>query len=105
VIGVAPAGEDVPCGHPGDHGGNIDTHVITKGSIVYLPVNVEGALFALGDVHASMGDGEIGGTGIEIAGEVDVTISVIKGQSIPRPMVETADSWYSVAAHHDTQRA
>jgi amidase len=105
VIGVAPAGDAVPCGLPGDHGGNIDNHVITKGSVVYLPVFVEGALFGLGDVHASMGDGEIGGTGIEIAGEVETKISVIKGKSIPRPMVETADSWYTVGSNEDTQRA
>ncbi|MGF9798591.1 acetamidase/formamidase family protein [Brevibacillus agri] len=105
VIGVAPAGEDVPCGHPGAHGGNIDTHTITRGSIVYLPVNVEGALFALGDVHASMGDGEICGTGIEIAGEVDTTLSVVKGQTITRPMVETSDSWYTIAEDHDISRA
>jgi amidase len=105
VIGVAPAGEEVPTGHPGDHGGNIDNHVITKGSVVYLPVNVEGALFALGDVHASMGDGEICGTGIEISGEVTATISVQKGKTIPRPMVETADSWYTVASTHDLQEA
>ncbi|WP_051348751.1 acetamidase/formamidase family protein [Peribacillus kribbensis] len=105
VIGVAPADEAVPCGLPGNHGGNIDNHVITKGSIVYLPVFVEGALFGLGDVHASMGDGEIGGTGIEIAGEVETKISVLKGTSIPRPMVETDDSWYSVASDEDTQRA
>jgi amidase len=105
VIGVAPAGEAVPCGLPGDHGGNIDNHVITKGSIVYLPVFVEGALFGLGDVHASMGDGEIGGTGIEIAGEVETTITILKGKTIPRPFVETEDSWYTVASHEETQRA
>ncbi len=105
VIGVAPAGDPVPCGHPGNHGGNIDTHVITKGSTVYLPIGVEGALFGLGDVHAAMGDGEIGGTGIEIAGEVETTISVLKGQTLPRPLVETADSWYTVAADHDITTA
>lgn len=105
VIGVAPAGEAVPCGLPGDHGGNIDNHVITNGSVVYLPVYVEGALFALGDVHASMGDGEIGGTGIEIAGEVQTRISVLKGKTIPRPIVETDDSFYTVASNEDTQRA
>lgn len=103
VIGTAPAGGAIPTGHPGDHGGNIDNHVITKGSTVYLPVNVKGGLFALGDIHASMGDGEIGGTGIEISGIVDTTISVLKGEAIPRPMVETEDSWYTVASDHDLQ--
>ena len=105
VIGCAPAGEDVPCGSPGDHGGNIDNHVITKGSTVYLPVNVEGSLFSLGDVHASMGDGEIGGTGVEISGEVETTISTIKGETIPRPLVETEDSWYTVASHENIEGA
>src|SRR5699024_2617048 len=48
---------------------------------------------------------EISGTGIEISGEVETTISVIKGKTIPRPMVETSDSWYTVAIHEDTQSA
>jgi len=105
VIGVAPAEGSIPTGLPGNHGGNIDNHVITKGSTVYLPINATGAYFGLGDVHASMGDGEISGTGIEISGEVETTISVIKGKTIPRPMVETSDSWYTVAIHEDTQSA
>lgn len=105
VIGCAPAGEPVNNMNPGDHGGNMDNHVITKDSIVYLPVNVNGALFGLGDIHASMGDGEICGTGVEIAGEVETTISTMKGQTIPRPMVETDDSWYTVASHVQTDRA
>src|SRR5699024_6504400 len=87
------------------HGGNIDNHVITKGSTVYLPINATGAYFGRGDVHASMGDGEISGTGIEISGEVETTISVIKGKTIRRPMVETSDSWYTVAIHEDTDSA
>lgn len=105
VIGCAPAGEPIPNMDPGDHGGNLDNHVITKGTTVYLPVNVEGALFGLGDIHASMGDGEISGTGVEIAAEVETTISTITTQTILRPIVETDDSWYTVASHVSTDRA
>jgi hypothetical protein len=39
-------------------GGNMDTKHITKGSKLYLPVQVKGALFSLGDGHAAQGDGE-----------------------------------------------
>ena len=58
VIGVAPAGESVPCGTPGDHGGNMDTIGIREGAILRLPVFVKGAYLGLGDLHAAMGDGE-----------------------------------------------
>lgn len=105
VIGCAPSGEPVPNMDPGDHGGNLDNHIITKGTTVYLPINVEGALFGLGDIHASMGDGEISGTGVEIAAEVKTTISTITSQTIIRPMVETDDSWYTVASNSNTDRA
>ena len=44
VIGVAPAGDDVPCGTPGPHGGNMDTRLIGAGATIYLPVQVAGAL-------------------------------------------------------------
>lgn len=105
VMGCAPAGDPIPNMDPGDHGGNMDNHIITKGATVYLPINVEGGLFGLGDIHASMGDGEICGTGVEIAGEVETTLSTISTQTIPRPMVETDDSWYTVASHTSTDRA
>ena len=100
VIGVAPADGAVPCGQPGDHGGNLDTALIGAGTTVYLPVRVEGALFALGDLHASMGDGEICGTGIETAGYVDVWLNVRRG-SIVRPVVETAEAWHCLASDPD----
>jgi len=60
VIGVAPPAGKINCGTPGSHGGNMDTKLISENSILYLPVFVEGALFGLGDLHAAMGDGEIG---------------------------------------------
>ncbi len=98
VIGVAPVGEPVSCGTPGDHGGNMDNTMITTGATVYFPVFVQGALFALGDLHAAMGDGEIGVSGIEIPAKVTVTIEVKKGKSIPSPMLENDDSIVTIAS-------
>ncbi|MFY0542599.1 acetamidase/formamidase family protein [Brevibacillus sp. H7] len=88
VIGVAPEQGEVSCGTPGAHGGNMDNKMITEGATVYFPVFVEGALFALGDLHAAMGDGEIGVSGIEIPGVVTVTLEVIKGTALRHPMLE-----------------
>ena len=91
VIGVAPSDDPVPTITPGKHGANMDAKIIGEGSIVYLPVQVEGALLAMGDVHALMGDGETGGTGIEIGAKIEVLVEVIKGQMSQWPMVETED--------------
>ncbi|MGE5702542.1 MAG: acetamidase/formamidase family protein, partial [Clostridia bacterium] len=88
VIGVAPAEGDVSCGTPGAHGGNMDNTMITEGATLFFPVGVEGALFALGDLHAAMGDGEIGVSGIEIPGQVTVTLEVVKNQPIEHPFLE-----------------
>ena len=87
VIGVAPEGEPVSCGTPGAHGGNMDTKLITEGATIYFPVFAEGALFALGDLHAAMGDGEVGVSGIEIPAKVTVTLEVIKGHSLKNPLL------------------
>ena len=76
VIGVAPAGDDVACGTPGPHGGNMDTRLIGEGATLYLPVQVDGALLAAGDLHAAMGDGEVAVTGVEVAGAVTLQIGV-----------------------------
>lgn len=84
VIGVAPAGEDILCGTPGDHGGNMDNTHMTEGATAYFPIMCKGALFALGDVHATMGDGEVCVTGVEIGAKVSVTLTVLKKQlSLP----------------------
>jgi len=98
VIGTAPAGAAIPCGTPDAHGGNMDCNVITAGATLYLPVNVEGALLAMGDLHAAMGDGEVSGCGLEIAGEVSVTISVIKNSTLPTPFVVRQEGLYAIAS-------
>ena len=67
VIGVA-------WDEPGEHstipprpvgGGNIDCRDLVRGSTLFLPVAVPGALLSVGDGHAAQGDGEVAGTAIE----------------------------------------
>lgn len=105
VIGTAPAGEGVNTGTPGDHGGNLDTTRITEGAVLYLPVNVPGALLALGDLHATMGDGEIMGAGLEIPGEVEVSVEVLKEFDLPLPLVETEDLWVTLGSRESLEAA
>jgi len=98
VIGVAPANEEISCGTPGSHGGNMDNKMVTTGAVLYFPVEVKGALFALGDLHAAMGDGEIGVTGIEICGSVGVTLEVVKGLEISNPILENEKYLTTIAS-------
>lgn len=105
VIGTAPAEEPVSNGTPGPHGGNMDTKVIAKGATLYLPVAVEGALLAMGDLHAAMGDGEISVCGGEIAGEVTVQVRVIKGQPYPLPFLTDKDNVYTIHSAETLDRA
>lgn len=97
VIGTAPGqGEPVPTGTPGLHGGNMDTKVIGEGATVYLPVEVDGALLAMGDLHALMGDGEVLVCGVEVAGRVKVITRLQKGLTLPCPLVETDNAYYAI---------
>ena len=92
TIGVAPASEEIFSSRIGVHGGNMDNNDVKKGSKIYFPVFAEGALLSMGDVHASMGDGELTSGGIDICGEVLVQIDLIKDKRINRPVIETDSS-------------
>lgn len=98
VIGVAPKGDDVPCGTPHKHGGNMDTKLIAPGSTLYLPVQVDGGLLAMGDLHAAMGDGEIMVSGVEIGGEVDIKVELIENMKLSNPLVVTEDVIAAIAS-------
>lgn len=87
VIGTAPAGEDIDTGTPGAHGGNMDCTRIGVGATLYLPVHVDGALLAMGDLHARMGDGEVEVCGVEIAGAVTVRVTVLPNCGLPTPFL------------------
>lgn len=80
TVGVAPAGGEVRLVvTPSSHGGNMDTPEARAGNTIYLPVNVPGALLALGDGHARQGEGEITGTGLECAMDSVIVVDLIKG--------------------------
>jgi len=87
VIGVAPKRGEITNGMPDLHGGNMDCKEIREGATVLLPVNVLGALLAIGDLHAVMADGEIGVSGLEVSGSVTVTVDIIRGKDLPLPMI------------------
>ncbi len=97
VIGTAPAGDAVPNGTPGEHGGNMDCRNIGAGTTLYLPVNVDGGLLSLGDLHATMGDGEVCICGAEVSGEVDLVVTVDAAKH-PTPCVETVDELILIAS-------
>lgn len=105
VIGTAPDGEGVDTGLAGAHGGNMDNRYITIGATVHLPVGVPGALLGIGDVHASMGDGEITMIGLEICAEVTVRIHLHKNVRINRPWIETAKHWVTTGDDVDPAQA
>jgi len=105
VIGTAPKEGAIPTSTPGPHGGNMDCKRIGEGSVLYLPVNVPGALLAMGDVHALMGDGEVIICGIEIAAEITVKIQVLSGLSLPLPMVVAGDQIMTIASEETLDQA
>ncbi len=95
-IGTAPGGEAIRAGKPGPHGGNMDCRLIEAGSSVLLPVLVPGAHLALGDLHAVMGDGEVGCAGAEVAGAVVLGLRLLRSLDMPLPFVLTVDKAVTV---------
>src|SRR5437899_1731021 len=78
-----------------ENGGNMDYRGFGPGATVWFPVAVPGALFFLGDCHATQGDGEIVGTGIETCFEVEVRLTVDEGRSLVWPRGESATDIFS----------
>jgi acetamidase/formamidase len=89
TVGVAPAlGEVRSSLTPGSWGGNMDTPEMRAGTTCYLGVNVEGALFSLGDGHARQGEGETCGVAVECAMDTVLVVDLIKGSPTPWPRLE-----------------
>lgn len=107
VIGVSPGKDQEPVlsAIPHNHGGNMDTTDIRKGATLYLAVREEGALLALGDCHAIMGDGELCVSALEIPAEVDLKLSVIKNKSMTWPLLENEHEIMLIASGPSLQEA
>lgn len=105
TIGTTPAVEAILSGSMGRHGGNLDAPEVCAGSTIYLPVEVEGALLALGDCHAIQSDGELGQ--VEMRSVVTLSCDVIKGRSpvMTWPRIETPDALVVVAVGRPLEEA
>ena len=106
TAGVAPdAPGRVSSIPPGAHGGNIDNWRIGAGSTMFYPVQVDGALFSIGDPHISQGDGEISGTAIEASLDVVFQLFIRRDFHFKSPLLRTADSWMTHGFDEDLDLA
>lgn len=104
-IGTAVPGDAPQAGIPGRHGGNLDHPVVAEGTTVLLPVFSDSGLLYVGDVHATQGDGELSGVGVEIPAEVTVKVDLWKGAGLRWPWAVTEDAVVVMTAHLDFGRA
>ena len=71
-------------------GGNLDIRDLAAGTTLYLPVEVAGALFSVGDTHAAQGDGEVCGTAIESPMDVVLKLDLVKDARLKTPRFTTS---------------
>ena len=113
MMGVAPdTAEPVATRPPGRHGGNLDIKHLVNGTTLYLPVQIAGAGFAVGDPHFAQGNGEVALTALEGSLRADLRLSVLRGPEarracglIENPFGETDDHWIPVGLHADLDEA
>jgi acetamidase/formamidase len=99
TVGVAPALREVRTTLVPDYfGGNMDTPELRAGTTVYLGVNVDGALFSVGDGHYRQGEGETCGTALEGAMNVTIVVDLIKGGAPAWPRLEHDDALLTVGS-------
>jgi len=113
IMGVAPATVDpVHSVPPGRHGGNLDVNLFGVGSRLFLPVQVDDAMFYVGDPHFSQGDGEVALTAFEAPLRATVRLTLHTDPAIQRmatsltaPWGQTDDLYVAIGLDPDLDRA
>lgn len=107
LMGVVPANVEEAANSipPGNYGGNVDIKLLGRGSSLYLPVQVEGALFYSGDPHCAQGNGEVALTAIECSLTPTFELIVHKNMKRSTPMGETKDAWVAIGLDKDLDEA
>jgi acetamidase/formamidase len=106
TLGVAPEREvATSIDGQGEWGGNLDIRDVAPGNRIYLPVFHEGALFYLGDVHASQGDTEFTGTAAETKACVRLRLDLVKNRRVPWLRIEKPESIVAVYSYRPLEVA
>lgn len=108
VLGMPPPepGTWWSTGPPRVWGGNIDCKELVEGTLLFLPIPLDGARFSAGDAHARQGDGEVCGTAIECALErAELTLTVREELRLDAPIARTTDSWITFGFDEDLDEA
>jgi acetamidase/formamidase len=90
---------------PYPHGGNFDIKHLVKGTTLYLPVSVAGALFTTGDCHTAQGNGEVSGTAIEGSLSLVAKFIVHKGKTLKQARAETPTHFIAIGLDPDLDKA
>jgi amidase len=105
LIATTPAERQQTASDSGSYGGDMDIQELTAGSTIWLPVFVPGGLLVLGDCHAVVGDGAVGGTGAECSAEITLRLTVEKASRLQRPRALTPNHFITIAYGEDLTRA
>ncbi|MGE3535902.1 MAG: acetamidase/formamidase family protein [Candidatus Tectimicrobiota bacterium] len=98
LIATTPTAVQITASDSGPYGGDLDMKELVAGSTLWLPVFVPGGMLVLGDCHAVLGDGAVGGTGAECAAEVTLRITLEKQRQLPGPRVLTKEHFAVLAS-------
>lgn len=107
IMGVVPANREEAANSipPGNYGGNIDIKLLGRGSSLYLPIQVRGALFYSGDPHCAQANGEVALTAIECSLTPTFELIVHKNMKLTTLRGETKDAWIAIGLDKDLDEA